>query len=67
MIDLVNSFQRHFKCTRSYCKKINKISKTVKCRFDYPKLIIIDNVLSIYLDEDNNIIDMSFEPKRNDQ
>ena len=39
----------------------------MKCRFDFPKIIIIDNILSVYLDEDDNIIDMSFEPERNDK
>lgn len=60
LIELINHVQRHTKCSKFYCLKFDKKTKTVKCRFGFPKDLLSETTIT----EINGILDILFA--RND-
>lgn len=60
--NLLNTTQKHTKCSEEYCLRMNKKSKKLECRYNYPKPL--NELSSLYYDEDKEI--WEYIPKRND-
>jgi ATP-dependent DNA helicase PIF1 len=63
---MINRFQRHTKCAPGYCLRVNKQTRQLSCRFNYPKeLRDISTLVEKLVSKGSRKI-WEFLPKRND-
>ena len=62
---LINSVQRHTKCSERYCLRKKRGSAVAECRFGYPKPLVDPTAVSVARSADGDV-EVTVEPRRND-